>query len=175
MIPHYVLLSVDPSCHSAGWATWLDDILVSSGVADSTTGDWLRDAQEVSSKVLTNLNGTGQNFNHIVLAYELPCNYGSPADGKGDIVKLAHSCGMLVSRFWAFTRYHFLTRKVLAIPVRDWKGNAPKRIMCGRIADQIQAMGYKPRTNKTHELDAIGVGFHAQKLLAQERQERQTP
>jgi hypothetical protein len=103
---------------------------------------------------------------HLVrLVYEIPSNYGHPADGKGDIIKLAHACGMLVGYFAYLFKLTCPSTHITPVTVADWKGNAPKDVMCNRIKRKCATLGYKPSTTKTHELDAIGIGFYALTIL----------
>ena len=78
---------------------------------------------------------------------------GNAAAKKGDVVHMAHFCGML--HHWSLSRHS----NFFPIKVTDWKGQLPKEIVEKRLK---RAIGTKDRCNKEitdHAWDAVGVGL----------------
>ena len=88
--------------------------------------------------------------------FELPFATNNASAARGDVVKLAIACGMMLTTIRSNKR----------IPVRviDWKGNMKDKLTGERIKKHLKK-DYPDHvlqltTQATHELDAIGIGMY---------------
>ena len=82
---------------------------------------------------------------------------GSAAAGSGKLVKLVFLAGGIygVLRSLGIPTY--------LVPVNQWRGQVPERVLLGRIKARLPDLEYKKLT--PHEIDAIGIGLHVQGWL----------
>lgn len=149
------VLAVDPGAHSAGWALFEDDILLSAHFAEGAGV-----AQRVSDTV--------SYASRIVV--EVPQVYSGAkvAAPSGDLINVAYHAGEIVGTVKA--RQIGWVCAVEAIPPARWKGQAPKDVIHGRVRACLDAVETAvlescltriPARFRHNALDAVGIGLWA--------------
>ena len=83
---------------------------------------------------------------------------GRAVAGRGDLVKLT----LLAGACWGVAREHGV--RVEFVPVRNWKGQLPKKVIEERIR-YILGGKYEDLILPDHEWDAIGIGLFLKGIL----------
>jgi hypothetical protein len=71
---------------------------------------------------------------------------------RGDLVKLAMLTGLLMG---------YLRDPCILVPVNQWKGQLPKKVVERRVKDVITAKLAKRMELRSHMWDAVGIGLYA--------------
>ncbi len=88
---------------------------------------------------------------------------GRAVAGRGDLVKLT----LLAGSYWG--AINSLRMETTFVPVRDWKGQLPKKVVEERIR-LLLGKKFRDLTLLDHEWDAIGIGLWVQGFLRDGRE-----
>ena len=137
-------LAIDPSLVSMGWAYFKKGKLMKSGTKRFKTKNvsWLRRLDQCVD-VVNKLVCAGHPK---VMLIEMPAHMGNQASNTQSILKLMGLVCALRERFKNLLIVHL-------IPVRLWKGTAPKRVTQDRVRKR-----YGQCWKSHDEADAIGIG-----------------
>jgi Holliday junction resolvasome RuvABC endonuclease subunit len=169
-------LSVDPGLNGTGWAIWDDGQnirkeltktpwrLVDHG-AFTPRGDSIQERVALVCSHIRNIllsRVLVEGVRECTVAVEHPQYFAGAGatNASGALVTLAMTVGAVLAATSTLANTH-----PLLVPL-SWKGNLPKEICCKRIIERVRRdpayYKWKPNTNTTHEIDAIGIGLHLQ-------------
>jgi hypothetical protein len=161
-------MTVDPGLGGTGWAIWKRDNFhdlcepVCSGSIDDPTRMYPTAEPftwwERSSIICDTLQGLAQRYVSFVIYVEQPMfmetsGKGLSAARDGDLVTLSALFGMIAGR-----ACNGNSRMFCPVQIPTWKGSMSKDVTKVRVMDKLPR--WKPTTNTTHEIDAVGIGLH---------------
>lgn len=159
------ILCVDPGLNGTGWAVFdRKDGSITPPIASGSISvernkhPWWTEAHNIAGLVKNQCS----RYGCFCVYVELPKFFESAGAGMsaardGDLVKLAVLTGLIFGTCTAPPG----NGKIVPVVIADWKGQLPKDICNARVLKKIQAKfpKWKPTTNTTHELDAVGIGL----------------
>lgn len=162
--------TIDPGLGGTGWAVWsretAADVVapVASGCIlpcklDEQTGwNWERVAADMAFRMHTYTRGNSCFEYLIELPQLMDSGVGQIAARSGDLVKLTVITGMILG----IASVHNAGRIEGVTPTK-WKGNIDKDETAFRVRRALP--NWKPKTNTSHEMDAVGLGLWAKGAL----------
>lgn len=151
-------LSVDPGLSGTGWAFWRESEWSkcvppeATGVEHAGGDEWHVRTFRIVNAVCSRVSAFEVSHVYIEWAQFYDDPGGHMAAARGDLNKLVFITAALASAL------HFdIGAKFVPVPVREWKGQLPKRVCNHRIKELL---GEQACSNfKTHAWDAVGVGL----------------
>ncbi len=150
-----MILSIDPSSRSAGWAIFKRKEYFLSGVIKSNKKDFYKNSLYIADQLDGIFLAEGSGDNDIVLI-EYPelfsSNTGITAVRSGSLVKLSVTVGIIAGllSWYSYAEIKFIKPK-------EWKGQLSKEITLERILKKIDI---KKKIKTYDECDAIGMGLY---------------
>jgi hypothetical protein len=158
-------LAVDPGINGTGWAVFEKGPKFNQKAAPVASGsieppDHKEDWSSRAIEIIRELEFRIKEWRIAMVYIEQPQFFeggkGLPAARDGDLVSLSMLTGMILGYLYANVGCI-----PCPIPVHTWKGSLPKSVCNNRVLLKMKALGWKPVTNTTHELDAVGLGLFA--------------
>lgn len=150
-----MILSIDPSSRSCGWALFKNSgEYFSSGTINSNKKDFLKNFIDIADKLeAIFLAECGDKHDTILIEYPeyFSSNTGITALRSGSLVKLSMMVGVIIGVFIKYSK-----TKIILIKPKEWKGNLSKKITMERVMDKINIKKIKT----FDESDAIGIGLY---------------
>lgn len=167
--------SIDPGVDGTGWGLFFPSRLapVASGsVSVGKAGAWGQRATQTARDVHAAILDAWCNVRHptqdhcvsqvfIEEPQFMEGGRGIVAARSGDLVKLCLLAGMIGGEFSSASNelmVHF-------IEVREWKGSMPKDVTAARVMSKLKEERWRPTTDTTHEMDAVGLGLFVKGVL----------
>lgn len=145
-------MSIDPGLGGTGWAMWKNENLVASS-SIKPKGKPGCPWEERARLIIVALSNIVKDHKPDRSFIEQPfiALDGGRAEisaKRQDVVKLSILNGMITQAL----------PNCYQVRVIDWKGQLPKDVFKRRIMKYLGEVGYRPTTETSHELDAIGIG-----------------
>lgn len=143
-----ILLAIDPSTTSTGWAMFEDDKLVRKGCIKGSGGTPIERAANVARGIEDKINL--YHPTHIISEYP---HKGGPGMKSKTITILFHLCGAIHGLAIAYDL------DVEFIEPIKWKGNIPKKIHQPRIIKRVKKRYDIDISEENNDvIDAVGIG-----------------
>lgn len=158
------MLAVDPGVN-CGWAFWPEGVKypIRCGVIEPHTNKEVDFFAKIHSTT-HQLAGIILRLKPKCVVCEWPQSFtsvgGRAAAGAGSIIKLAFGIGQL-----ALAADACGGAKFIPVPVAQWKGNLPKRIVIKRIKKRLTPARLEYLEPESHSWDAIGIGLFCKGLF----------
>jgi Holliday junction resolvasome RuvABC endonuclease subunit len=160
-------LTVDPGLGGTGWALWsrsVFDKLVPPTASGTITlpqsmddWPWQRRAKEIGNSLHSQVATRAIGEMYVEEPQFFEAGKGIAAARTGDLVKLAVTAGVIIGACCG-GRTGQLEPKWISIV--QWKGQVDKEVVRLRVMKRLSGFpNWKPRTNTSHEIDAIGMGL----------------
>jgi hypothetical protein len=159
------IICIDPGLNGTGWAVFdREDGPIRFPIASGSISverkkhPWWTECKIIAELIRNQM----QHYGCFGVYIELPKFFESAGAGMsaardGDLVRLSVLTGMI---FGACSS-QMLVSSIVPVAITDWKGQLPKEMCNDRVVKKLRTVypKWKPSTNTTHELDAIGIGL----------------
>lgn len=157
-----VVMTADPSSRSMGVALWSTKTWKIQGkytlpvsthlLQGSQCDDWDRSVRRIGEGISKIFNSHQITKVYCEQPAYMPGSHQTA--GSGGLVKLTHSAGMIAGIcYYLGIRFEY-------VPINQWKGNLPKKVVNDRIKAHYKEVHGKEVVFQQDEWDAVGIGLY---------------